>query len=67
MSAAITDHSKLQEANALEWETRILEHLGYFDEHGQPRLELSEEIFEGGQLKPELLEKYKHLNPARDS
>jgi len=53
-----------QEALMLEWETNILEHLGYYDETGTPRPELKEEFFIGHQLKPELWQRFPELKPA---
>jgi hypothetical protein len=53
-----------QEALMLEWETNILEHLGYYDETGTPRPELKEKFFVGHQLKLELWQRYPELKPA---
>ena len=54
-----------QEAALLRWESRILEHLGYYDEEGNPRPELRDRFFdEGGQLRPELWEQHQDLRPV---
>ena len=55
---------QMQEALMLEWETNILEHLGYYDETGTPRPELKEKLFVGHQLKLELWQRYPELKPA---